>query len=89
MPGRLVEVFATPAATERYDALARAAREAGVAWTLVDDRALASLSDAVNPAGLVGVCRFLDVGARRRAGRAPRGWSRSAPTSATPATPAP
>jgi TrmH family RNA methyltransferase len=32
-----------------------------VPWALVDDRALASLSDSVTPAGLVAVCRFLDV----------------------------
>lgn len=56
----MVEVFATPAATQQYAALAAAAAEAGVAWTLVDDRALASLSDAVTPAGVVAVCRFLD-----------------------------
>jgi len=51
-----VEVFATVAATEQYAALAAAAPQ----WTLVDDRALASLSDSVSPAGLVGLCRFLD-----------------------------
>jgi len=56
-PDRVVEVFATPAATEQYADLAgRAPR-----WTLVDDAALASLSDAVTPAGVVAVCRFLDV----------------------------
>ena len=56
-PDRVVEVFATRAATEQYADLAgRAPR-----WTLVDDAALASLSDAVTPAGVVAVCRFLDV----------------------------
>ena len=50
----MVEVFATPAATEQYAALAAAAPS----WTLVDDRALASLSDSVTPAGVVAVCRF-------------------------------
>ena len=40
----------------QYAALA----EAAPAWTLVDDRALASLSDSVTPAGVVAVCRFLD-----------------------------
>ncbi|MBB3044438.1 TrmH family RNA methyltransferase [Nocardioides soli] len=54
--GCVVEVFATPAATEQYADLAGAAPR----WTLVDDRALASLSDSVNPAGLVAVCTFLD-----------------------------
>jgi TrmH family RNA methyltransferase len=52
----VVEVFATPEATRQYAALAAAAP----AWTLVDDRALASLSDSVNPAGVVAVARFLD-----------------------------
>jgi TrmH family RNA methyltransferase len=56
VPGCVVEVFATPAATEQYAGLASAAP----VWTLVDERALASLSDSVNPAGVVAVCRFLD-----------------------------
>jgi TrmH family RNA methyltransferase len=56
VPGCVVEVFATPEATEQYAALAAAAP----AWSIVDDRALASLSDSVTPAGVVGVCRFLD-----------------------------
>jgi TrmH family RNA methyltransferase len=33
----------------------------GVRLTLVDDRALASLSDSVTPAGIVAVCRHVDV----------------------------
>ena len=56
VPDRVIEVFATPAAAEQYAALATT----GPAWTLVDERALASLSDSVNPAGVVAVCRFLD-----------------------------
>ncbi|MCY7394930.1 MAG: RNA methyltransferase [Nocardioides sp.] len=52
----VVEVFATPAALERYAELATV----GPAWTLVDERALASLSDSVTPAGVVAVCRSLD-----------------------------
>lgn len=54
--GCVVEVFATETATSEYDAL----RAAAPAWTLVDDRALASLSDSVHPQGLVAVCRFVD-----------------------------
>ena len=49
-----MQVFATPTATERYADLAAAAP----AWTVVDDRALDALSDAVTPAGVVAVCRF-------------------------------
>ena len=48
----MVEVFATAAGA--------ALAPAGCEVTLVEDRALASLSDAVNPAGLVALCRFVD-----------------------------
>jgi RNA methyltransferase, TrmH family len=55
-PGRVVEVFATPdAARVHADLLVDAP------VTLVDDRALTSLSDSITPAGLVAVCHFLDV----------------------------
>lgn len=54
--GRVVELFATPtAAAEFADLLGRAD------VTLVDDRAMDGLSDSVTPAGLVAVCRHLDV----------------------------
>lgn len=56
MPGCVVEVFGTQAATEQYADLATAAP----VWTLVDERALASLSDSVTPAGVVALCRFVD-----------------------------
>ncbi|MCR6033690.1 RNA methyltransferase [Nocardioides sp. zg-579] len=59
-PGTVVEVFATVAATASYAALVAAAERAGVAWTLVEDKALASLSDSVTPAGVVALCRHLD-----------------------------
>lgn len=52
----LVEVFATPAAAESSADLL-----AGLPVTLVDDRAMAGLSDAVTPQGLVAVCRFVDA----------------------------
>jgi len=57
IPGCVVEVFANAAAAERYAELAAAAP----AWTLVEDRALESLSDSVTPAGLVAVCHFLEA----------------------------
>ena len=50
-------MFATVEATERYAAW----RDAAPAWAVVDDRALASLSDSVTPAGVVAVCRFLEA----------------------------
>ncbi|HWJ10594.1 MAG TPA: RNA methyltransferase [Nocardioides sp.] len=49
-------MFATPAAALEYAALL-----ADAPVTLVDDRAMAGLSDSVSPAGLVAVCSFLDV----------------------------
>ncbi len=55
-PGCVVEVFATPEAVARYADLLHAAPEV----TLVDERALASLTDAVTPPGLVALCRSLD-----------------------------
>ena len=55
VPGCLVEVFATPAAADEH-----AATLDGLPVTLVDDRALRSLTDAVTPQGLVAVCRFLE-----------------------------
>jgi len=56
LPDRVVEVFATPDAATRYAGLLADAQV-----TLVDERALASLSHSVTPAGVVAVCRFLDV----------------------------
>ena len=52
VPGCVVEVFATAAGA--------ALVPAGVEVTAVDDRALASLSDSVTPAGVVALCRFVD-----------------------------
>jgi TrmH family RNA methyltransferase len=54
--GCVVEVFATPAALAQHAGLLA---EAPV--TLVDERALASLSDSVSPAGVVAMCRHLDA----------------------------
>ena len=66
----VVEVFATPVATEQYAALAAGAGD--VPWTLVDDRGLASLSDSVTPAGVVAVCRHADVPLAAALGGEPR-----------------
>ena len=50
-------MFATAAASEQYAGL----RSRSAPWTLVDDRAIEALSDSVTPAGVVAVCRVLDV----------------------------
>ncbi|MDN5893380.1 MAG: RNA methyltransferase, partial [Nocardioides sp.] len=60
LPGCVREVWATPEGTESYADLVAAAAAAGVAWTLVEDRAMSSLSDAVHPQGVVATCRFVD-----------------------------
>jgi TrmH family RNA methyltransferase len=52
----VVEVFATPDAVERYADLL-----GDIELALVDDRAIAALSDSVSPAGVVAVCRPVDV----------------------------
>lgn len=59
VPDCVVEVFATPAAVDEFADLL-----AGAPLTLVEDRAMAGLSDSVNPAGVVALCRFIDVPAR-------------------------
>jgi len=61
LDGIVVEVFATVEASERYADLRATATRCGVSWVPVADRALAALSDAVTPAGVVAVCRFLDA----------------------------
>jgi TrmH family RNA methyltransferase len=61
VPGGVVEVFATEAASEQYAALRKAVDDAGVPWFPVSEDAIASLSGAVTPQGIVAVCRFLDV----------------------------
>jgi RNA methyltransferase, TrmH family len=55
--GCVVELFATRTALEEYAVLVASAGRV----TVVDDRALASLSDSVSPAGLVALCSFVDV----------------------------
>jgi TrmH family RNA methyltransferase len=60
-PGGVVEVFATEAASEQYAALRKAVDEAGVPWLHVSDDAIAALSGAITPQGIVAVCRFIDV----------------------------
>ena len=59
--GGVVEVFATLEASEQYAALRKAVDDSGIPWSLVDDDAIASLSGAVTPQGIVATCRFLDV----------------------------
>lgn len=57
VPECVIEVFATTEASVRHaDVLA-----AAPLITLVDERALQSLSDSVSPAGVVALCRHLDV----------------------------
>nr|WP_246081654.1 RNA methyltransferase [Nocardioides litoris] len=53
--GCVVEVFTTPAAVGLVPAVPD-----GVPVTLVEDRALALLSDSVTPAGVVALCRYVD-----------------------------
>lgn len=65
--GCVVEVYATAHAAEQHAALL-----ADVDVTLVDDRAMASLSDSVSPAGVVAVCRPVDAPLARVVEAAPR-----------------
>lgn len=59
LPDRVVEVFATVAAAEQHAGLLAGLPDGRV--TLVESRALDSISDSVTPAGLVAVVEHLDV----------------------------
>jgi TrmH family RNA methyltransferase len=61
VPGCVVEVYATLEASEQYAALRKAVDDAGVPWLPVGEDAIAALSGAVTPQGIVAVCRFVDV----------------------------
>lgn len=58
---RVRELFATADAAIRHGATVAAAAGQDVPVTVVDDRAMALLSDTVTPAGLIAVCRTLDT----------------------------
>ncbi len=57
-PELVIDVFATPAAAERYASLLSAS--SGPVH-VADEEALASLSETVSPQGLVAVCRLLTM----------------------------
>ncbi|MGA9748276.1 MAG: RNA methyltransferase substrate-binding domain-containing protein, partial [Nocardioides sp.] len=56
--GCVRELFAVPGLDAQHPDLAAAT--VGLPWQLVDEAALASLSDTVHPQGVVAVCRFVD-----------------------------
>ena len=60
-PDCVVEVFAAYDAAARHGELPSRTRAVGGFWHLVEDAALASLTDTVSPQGVVAVCRFVDV----------------------------
>lgn len=60
LPGCVAEVFAVPAVSERHPDLRAAAEGEQVPWHLVDDSALAALTETVHPQGVVAVCHALD-----------------------------
>jgi TrmH family RNA methyltransferase len=61
VPGCVLEVFASAAGADTHPDVRDAALDAEVPWQLADEAAVASLTDTVQPQGLVAVCRFLDV----------------------------
>lgn len=58
--GVVLEVFGTTAGSERHADLQDAAVAAAIDWHVVDDVAIAGLSETVTPQGVVAVCRMLD-----------------------------
>ncbi|MDT3399541.1 RNA methyltransferase [Streptomyces sp. B1866] len=58
----LAEVYVTPEAAERHPDLVAAARAGGARVVTATPEVVAAMSDTVTPQGVVGVCRFVDVG---------------------------
>jgi len=58
----LIELYVTPEAAERHAELVEGARGVGAAVLTATAEVIAEISDTVTPQGLVGVCRFVDVG---------------------------
>ena len=71
VPGCVREVFAAAGAADAHPELHDAAARTEVPWLLVDDDALGSLAETVQPQGLVAVCRFVDVPFAALAERSP------------------
>ena len=62
LPGCVATVFATYDAAARHpDLVSVAEADAEVEWQLVDEAALASLTETVTPQGVVAVCNFVDL----------------------------
>ncbi|MEV5649953.1 RNA methyltransferase [Nocardia sp. NPDC052254] len=59
--GRATELFYSPRAAEREHELVATAAALGVRTTAVSERAAEHLGETVTPAGLVAVCRLVDV----------------------------
>lgn len=71
-PGQVLEVFATPAAAQRWPEIVATAQAAGVSVVTAADAALAALSETVTPQGLVAVCRSVTVDLATALGGNPR-----------------
>lgn len=57
----LIEVYATPEATERHAGLLDTVHAAGVPVLTATEEVVSGMADTVTPQGLIGLCRFLDV----------------------------
>ncbi len=56
-PELLVELFATPTASERYGAISRLAAETGLELEFVTEAVIEAMADTVTPQGVIAVCR--------------------------------
>lgn len=68
----VLELFTTPAASERHGDLRRSAQAAAIPVHVVDERVLAVITDTVTPQGLVAVVRQVSVPLSRALAGAPR-----------------
>jgi TrmH family RNA methyltransferase len=60
-PETLVDLFMTPAASDRYTALVEQAAAAGITAETVSEHVLEAMADTVTPQGVIAVCRQFPV----------------------------
>jgi len=69
--GEVVELFIAPAAADRHPELIPTAEAAHAAVRLATDQVIASLTTTVTPAGVIAICRTVDVALERVLGPTP------------------
>jgi RNA methyltransferase, TrmH family len=71
-PALLVELYATPTALEKYSAIGKAAKAAGLEAKFVSEHVLEAMADTVTPQGIIAVCKQFPTSLKDILSEAPR-----------------